>query len=118
VPEERIQRPKLVNSMTTRIKTGCGDLYVTIGYKGHQPMEILTKADKAGSCTVCQLEALTRSITLGLKFGIPLENYMEELRGLQCPNPNMFPKVERALSCPDGISKVMGEYLDGHKKDS
>jgi len=105
------KRPKVLESVTERVKTGCGHLYVTVGYDvDGNPLEIFAALGKAGGCSNCQNEALTRVVSLGLKYGIPVDEYVRELRGHQCPNTNMFPENERVLSCPDGIARVLENY--------
>jgi len=106
-----LTRPVELEGKTARVKTGsCGNLYITVNVNDGKPYEVLARLGKAGGCATCQNEALTRSITLGLKNGIPVKEYVDELRGLQCPGPFMFPKEERVLSCPDGIAKVLERY--------
>ena len=113
---EKLERPVEVGSKTVMVETGCGHLYITVGYNGGHPIEVFATLGKAGGCSNCQNEALTRSITLGLKYGIPVKEYVEELEGIQCPNPNMWPKGGRTLSCADGIAKVLRGYVDGSNK--
>ena len=104
-------RPKTLESTTVEVKTGCGHLYVTIGCNGDgDPIEILATLGKAGGCSYCFSEALSRTISLGLRYGIPIADYVKQLRGLQCPSPNNWPKEERVLSCADGMAKVLNEY--------
>ncbi len=104
---EKKERPKVLKGTTTKVETGCGNLYITVGCNNGHPIEVFATLGKAGGCSNCQNEALTRSITLGLKYGIPVEEYVRELEELQCPSPNMFPMVDRVLSCADGIAKTL-----------
>lgn len=104
-------RPREVKSITKQVQTGCGNLYVTIGLNDDEPIEVFSRLGKAGGCSNCQNEALTRSISLGLKYGVPVKEYVDELKGLQCPNPNMWPMENRVLSCPDGIAAALEKYV-------
>jgi len=113
---EKLKRPVEVESRTTLVETGCGHLYVTVGCNSGCPIEVFASLGKAGGCSTCQNEALTRSISLGLKYGIPTKEYVGELEGIRCPSPNMFPKGERTLSCADGIAKVLRGYVGGDNK--
>jgi ribonucleoside-diphosphate reductase alpha chain len=112
---QKAARPRECKSRTVRVGTGCGNLYVTIGYNGKHPIEVFAHLGKSGGCSNCQNEALTRSITLGLKYGIPISEYVEELKDLRCPSPNMFPMESRVLSCADAIAKVLKENLNGEE---
>lgn len=109
-------RPETLEGTTLKVMTGCGNLYVTVGCNGDEPMEVFAHLGKAGGCSNCQNEALTRSISLGLKYGIPVKEFVEELRDIQCPIPNMWPREERTLSCADGIAKALSRYVDESKK--
>lgn len=115
----KVTRPKECQSITRRIKTGCGSLYVTIGSaNGSGPIEVFAVLGKAGGCSNCQNEALTRSVSLGLKYGIPVLEYIDELRGLRCPSPVDMPGYDdNCLSCADAIAKVLKEYTLGQSKN-
>ena len=114
VPEKQ-KRPKRVQSSTERIETGCGHMYVTVGKNDDGVIiEVFGILGKAGGCAMAQNEALTRSISLGLKRGIPVEDYIEELENIRCASPiNDGRKV--ILSCADAIVFAMGREL-GYKK--
>jgi len=111
-------RPKVTTGSTIRKVTGCGKLYVTINRdnNGRNPIEVLARLGKAGGCTHCQNEALTRAITMGLKYGAPAQEFVDELIGLQCPSPNMWPEAERTLSCPDAIAQALKECMNEDNK--
>lgn len=105
------ERPKILESITEEVKTGCGHLYITIGYGPEgNPIEVIATLGKAGGCSHCQNEALSRAISLGLKFGIPPEEYAKQLIGNECPSKNLWPEDERILSCADGLGKVLKKY--------
>ena len=110
----KLERPRIGKGPTIQRKTGCGDLYVTINNNGSggPPIEVLARLGKAGGCSYCQNEALSRAISLGLKYGVPLADYIKQLKGIKCPNPNMWPEDERSLSCPDAIASIFEEYID------
>jgi ribonucleoside-diphosphate reductase alpha chain len=110
---EKVKRPKNLESITVKERTGCGNLYVTLTYHDSKVLEVFAHLGKSGGCAACQNEGMTRAISLGLRYGIPIEDYTKGLKGIQCPNPYMHPQEERVLSCPDAIAKVMEEY--GHK---
>lgn len=105
-------RPKTLEGKTVRVKTGCGNLYITVNSNGLKPLEIFVRLGKAGGCSNSQNEALTRTISLGLKYGVPIKELVDELRGLQCPNPSLYPEEEKTLSCADAIAKVLAEYCE------
>ena len=105
------KRPKKVKGHTEKVETGCGTLYVTINKLDDKPFELFAHLGRSGSCASCWCEALTRAISLGLKYGVPSSEYVDELSGIRCQNVNMWPEDQRVLSCPDGIAKVLKEEL-------
>ena len=102
-------RPRILSGRSIKVVTGCGNLYVTLNRDGSELFEVFATLGKSGGCSSCQNEALTRAITLGLRCGIPKVEFVRELRGIQCPNPKMFPIEDRVLSCSDAIAKVIEE---------
>lgn len=114
---EKKARPTTLKGSTLKMATQCGNLYITVACNGDKPMEVFAHLGKAGGCSNCQNEALTRSISLGLKYGIPVQEYVEELEGILCPNPNMWPANERVLSCPDGIATALRGYVKGGNEE-
>jgi len=108
---EKIVRPKVTKGTTYKVHTGCGNIYVTPSWSEDYLIEVFATLGKAGACAHAQLEAITRSISLGLKYGVPVEEYIRELRGIMCPNPS-FDIGGRVLSCPDVIAKVLALEVD------
>lgn len=114
---EKESRPKELPGVTTCVNTGCGKMYVTVTEKDEQPFEVFAYLGKAGSCTKCQCEALTRAVSTSLRYGVPLEEFIDQFTGIICDHPLMFPKKERVLSCPDGIAKAL-RLLTGKRRTS
>ena len=103
---DKIKRPKQTVSTTHLIETGCGHFYITIGRDNGNIIEVFATLGKAGGCAHAQAEALTRAISLGLKYKVPVEEYAEELEGIKCPNQTWDDKTQ-IMSCADAISKVL-----------
>jgi len=82
-------RPEVTRGTTTKILTGCGNLYVTINEdeKG-QPFEVFTQMGKAGGCAASQLEATGRLVSLAFRSGIEVKAIIEQLRNIRCPSPS------------------------------
>jgi len=91
---EKHKRPKQVQSTTVKMETGCGHLYVTVGRDNVKIIELFATLGKAGSCITAQNEALTRAISLGLKYGIPAERF----RFRKVPNIYFRNVIKEALS--------------------
>ena len=107
---EKPERPKILGGITIKVVTGCGSMYVQLNWYHGCLFEVFATHGHGGGCAACEMEALTKSITLGLKCGVSVANYIDQLKGINCPNPMPFPKEDAVLSCPDGIAKVLERY--------
>ena len=112
-------RPNVTTGTTTKVATGCGNLYVTINEdEQHLPFEIFMQMGKAGGCAMSQLEAIGRLLSLALRSGIDIHSIIEQLRGIRCPSPS-WEKGGRIFSCSDAIARVVEQRLvktKGEKK--
>jgi ribonucleoside-diphosphate reductase alpha chain len=104
------KRPKELKGETIKIHTSCGSLYVMVNFHEGKAFEVFAKLGKSGGCNACQLEALTRSISLGLRAGIELEEYYDHLKDIQCNVPSYSDGVKIA-SCPDAIAQVIKNFI-------
>ena len=78
-------RPQEMTGVTERIRTGHGNLYVTINFDEHgKPFEVFTTLGKAGGCDSAQLEAISRLSSLALRSGVDIQKVIEQLRGITC----------------------------------
>lgn len=107
-------RPKVTEGKTARVSTGCGNMYVTVNYANGEVFEVFAALGKAGTCAKVQSEALTRTITLALRFGMPLAEIVKEIEFLRCPVPS-WEDGNQILSCPDAIAKVLKGELPGEE---
>ena len=106
----KLSRPLVLGGITVKVVTGCGNMYVQLNWYQGKLFEIFATLGHGGGCATCEMEALTRSITLGLKKGIPADNYVHQLRGIRCPTPVPFPKEDAVFSCPDAVAKILAKY--------
>ncbi len=109
-------RPEVTTGTTTKIQTGCGNLYVTINEDEQGlPFEVFMQMGKAGGCAMSQLEAIGRLVSLALRSGIEINSTIEQLRGIRCPSPS-WAKGGRIFSCSDAIARVIERRLADAKK--
>ncbi|MDD5583995.1 MAG: vitamin B12-dependent ribonucleotide reductase [Candidatus Omnitrophica bacterium] len=100
-------RPEVILGTTTKVTTGCGNLYITINHDEEGNFfEVFTQMGKAGGCAASQLEALGRLISLSLRGGIDIKVVVEQLKGIRCPSPS-WANGKKIFSCADAIARVL-----------
>ncbi len=100
-------RPAVIKGTTTKVTTGCGNLYITINVdENGMPFEVFIQMGKAGGCAASQLEATGRLVSLALRSGVENKKIVDQLRGIRCPSPS-WEKGGRIFSCADAIARVL-----------
>jgi ribonucleoside-diphosphate reductase alpha chain len=109
------KRPDVIRGTTRFMKTGCGNLYVTINEdeQGHL-FELFTSMGKAGGCAASQSEAIGRLVSLAFRSNIEPEEVIKQLKGISCHSPTWY-EGGRILSCSDAIARALEKY---HTKGS
>ena len=78
-------RPRRTVGVTERVRTGHGNMYVTINFdEENKPFEVFGTLGKSGGCDSAQLEAISRLVSLALRSGVDPKNVIEQLRGITC----------------------------------
>ncbi len=104
-------RPSSTVGVTEKIRTGCGNLYVTINRDEHGLCEVFIRMGKSGGCANAQSEAVARLVSLALRSGIAPNAIVRQLRSIRCPAQVMTPGG-MVFSCPDAIAQAMEHHLD------
>jgi len=79
------ERPQKIHGTTERVRTGHGNMYVTINVdEDNKPFEVFGTLGKAGGCDSAQLEAISRLVSLALRSGIDPHIVIDQLRGITC----------------------------------
>ncbi|MDD3172178.1 MAG: adenosylcobalamin-dependent ribonucleoside-diphosphate reductase [Herbinix sp.] len=108
---ENNPRPQTVQGFTEKVKIGCGTLYVTVNYDSNNKIvEVFTNTGKSGGCP-SQSEASARMASIALRYGVPLDIVIKQLKGIRCMSTIRKPGVG-CLSCPDAIARVLVKTQD------
>ncbi len=100
----------ITKGATLKMKTGCGNLYVTINEDEEGLFEVFATMGKAGGCAASQSEAISRLVSLALRSRIEPKAIIRQLKGIRCPNPTLWTGGP-IYSCPDAMGKAMEKYL-------
>lgn len=107
------ERPEMTKGVTYRIRTGCGNLFVTINHDDKGICEVFATMGKSGGCAAAQSDGIARLISLALRAGVEPKAVISQIRALRCPSP-AWGQHGSVLSCPDAIAQalewVLGDY--------
>ena len=108
-------RPGLVVfGKTIKESTPWGSIYITLNFDGTDPFEIFINVGKSGSELKALTEALSRVISIGLRSGCRLENFIDTLKGLSGKEYWMFGFDEEhvARSIPDAVALLLEKLIE------
>ncbi len=111
-PKTPRKRPKVMRGATQEIRTGCGDLYITINEDDKGPFELFAQMGKSGGCIASFTEAIGRLVSLSLRAGVKPEAIIKQLTGIRCPRPSWEPGG-KIYSCPDAVGRALERYIKG-----
>jgi len=112
------KRPEVIKGTTRLMKTGCGNLYVTINEDAEGNLfELFTQMGKAGGCASSQAEAIGRLVSLALRGNIEPIEIEKQLRGISCHSP-AWANGGKIASCSDAISKAVERYMERGNKSN
>jgi len=103
-------RPDITLGFTEKVRTGCGNLYITVNYDDDGICEVFTNTGRAGGCP-SQSEATARLVSIALRSGIDAESIIEQLKGIRCPS-TIRQRDMKVLSCPDAIGRVIEKLMN------
>jgi len=111
-------RHDVIHGSTRKIRTGCGNLYVTVNEDGEGKLfEIFNQIGKAGGCAASQSEAIGRLVSLAFRSGIEPEDIIRQLKGISCHTPVWY-REGKILSCSDAVAKAIEWHLQEKEKRS
>jgi len=110
-PRHPRRRPSVTRGVTERIRTGEGNIYVTINEDDEGICEVFSTIGKAGGNAAAQSEAICRLISLALRSSIDPQEVIKALKGISGPAP-VWENGEQILSTPDAIGKALERHLN------
>ncbi len=104
------ERPALLNGITRRVRTGRGNLFVTVNMASDgRPFEVFATHGKAGGNDAAMAEAVSRMASLSLRSGINPVDVSEQLRGIT--DVPAWDEGEMIRSVPDAIASVLDRII-------
>lgn len=107
-------RPTILRGQTSRVRTGHGNLYVTINRNTEdQVVELFATVGKSGEAIPAMLNSLARLVSLCLQSAatgapVEVEKILDQLKGIRDAEKFV---VGGALSIPDGIGRELERAL-------
>jgi ribonucleoside-diphosphate reductase alpha chain len=105
-----LRRPQSLQGFTEAIKTGYGNLYVTVNTYEGRPFEVFVQIGKSGYTTMADAEAMGRLTSLALRSGISVKDVVEQLEGIGGASP-VFSDGKLVMSIPDAIAAVLKKHF-------
>ena len=111
MPRAPRRRPQTTQGVTERLRTGHGNMYVTINFDEEgRPFEVFGTLGKSGGCDSAQLEAISRLVSLALRSGVDPQNVIDQLKGITC-----CPAWDEGIlvhSSPDAVALALERHPD------
>ena len=109
------ERPDIVYGFTQKVKTGLGELYLTVNEVDGKPFEVFATIGRSGRSITAKAEAIGRLVSLALRSGIDVRDVVKQVKGIGGEHP-VFQKKGLLLSIPDAVGWVLeNRYLQGSK---
>jgi len=109
-PEKVEKRPNFLPGFTEKIRTGYGNLYITINTRDDKPFEVFAHIGKSGYTTMADTEAICRLISLALRSHVSVRQVIRQLRGIGGSN-QVFGEGGKVSSIPDAIAQVLEKHF-------
>ena len=110
-----MDRPQELLGITSRVRTGRGNLYVTVNMAGNKPFEIFTTHGKAGGNDAAMAEAVSRVASLCLRSGLDPKEVISQLRGIT--DIPAWDEGTLVRSVPDALATVLDKVISNETKE-
>ena len=109
---DKKSRKRFTGGVQERFRTGCGNIYVFVGLQEDMnPFEVFVTVGKPGACGEALGGAIGRLSSLALRYGIPPEQVVEQLEGIQCHKPS-WENQKLNMSCADCVAKALKRVIE------
>ena len=110
------ERPNVVSGVTERVRTGHGNMYITINSdEVGNPFEVFSTAGKGGGCDAAYMEAISRLASLALRSGVDPSQVIDQLRGITC-DP-FYDQGTLVRSPADAIALALTRQLEREQQE-
>lgn len=103
-------RPEFLQGFTEVVKTGYGNLYVTINTHEGKPFEVFVQIGKSGYSTMADAEAIGRLASLALRSGVSVKEVIDQLEGIG-GSSQVYSGGKLIMSIPDAIAKLLKKHF-------
>jgi ribonucleoside-diphosphate reductase alpha chain len=107
--DDKIQpkkRPAVLYGRTRRLKSGCGNVYLTVNWEDDKVFEIFLRLGKAGGCAACLMDVVGMGMSHALRSGMDVNEVVKTCKGQRCHSPEKI-EGEDVLSCMDAIGQML-----------
>lgn len=107
----------VLDGKTSKMPTAFGNLYVTLNTLADgTPVEAFATVGKSGADMESNTEAIGRLMSLSLRYGAPVSEIIEQLKGISGAQPVWDHDGKSILSIPDGIARCL-EQITGEVRE-
>ena len=104
------ERPAKLSGTTRRVRTGRGNVYVTVNMSDDgRPFEVFAAHGKAGGNDAAMAEAVSRMVSLSLRSAVDPKDVVTQLRGIT--DMPAWDQGQLIRSVPDAIAFVLNEVI-------
>lgn len=112
----KAERPQTLTGFTRKIKTGLGNVYITVNELNNIPFEVFVSTGKCGQSIMAKAEVVGRLVSLALRANVPINEIIAQLEGIAGEYPIPY-KNSIILSIPDAVGKVLKEKYGENKNE-
>jgi ribonucleoside-diphosphate reductase alpha chain len=113
-----MKRPDVVYGFTQKVRTGLGELYLTVNEVDGKPFEVFATIGRSGRSITAKAEAIGRLVSLALRSGVHVGEIIKQLKGIGGEHP-VFQEKGLLLSIPDAVAWVLeNRYQPGYKPNT